>query len=47
LCRDPDGDEVRLGVAFAAAEGGEAPRFDAWAQLAQVLLLTNELMFVD
>ena len=39
LRREPTAEESRLGSAFARARG--------WPQYAQVLLMTNELMFVD
>ncbi|MFO0801959.1 MAG: PSD1 and planctomycete cytochrome C domain-containing protein [Gemmataceae bacterium] len=49
LARDPDADEVRIGVAFVAAaeKSTEKQALGAWAQFAQILLLTNEMMFVD
>jgi hypothetical protein len=52
LCRMPNADEMRLGLRFvvAAEEARKqaAPsQLDPWQELAQVLLLTNELMFVD
>ncbi len=39
LGRDPDDDELRFGQEFVSDA--------AWAEYAQVLLMTNELMFVD
>ena len=39
LGRDPTAEETRLGSAFTEARG--------WAEYAQVLLMTNEFMFVD
>jgi hypothetical protein len=49
LCRKPAEAEVRLFLDFvqSARMPGESSRLDRWQQLAQVLLLTNELMFVD
>jgi Protein of unknown function (DUF1553)/Protein of unknown function (DUF1549)/Planctomycete cytochrome C len=49
LLRDPDPAEAQAGLAFvaaAAAENEKSP-LGAWEQYAQVLLLTNEFMFVD
>src|SRR5262249_29078324 len=52
LCRWPGAGEVRLALDFVAAAeksrnqpGGS--RLESWQQLAQMLLLTNEMMFVD
>jgi hypothetical protein len=50
--RSPEGEEVQAGVEFVAsaeASQGSAARsqLSPWAQYAQVLLLTNEVMFVD
>ena len=52
LGRDADESEVLLGRAFVAASeasraSGTPSPLDSWSQFAQVLLLTNELMFVD
>src|SRR5262245_62137835 len=49
LLRDPDANEVKVGLAFveAAAAAKEKSPLGAWEQYAQVLLLTNEFMFVD
>jgi hypothetical protein len=52
LRRAPDGDETRVGLQFLAAaaesrEGAAPSKLDPWAQYAQVLLITNEAMFVD
>jgi hypothetical protein len=52
LCRQPDAGEVRLALDFVAAAGKSrhqpgGSRLEPWQQLAQVLLLTNETMFVD
>jgi hypothetical protein len=52
LCRRPDTGEVRLALDFVAtAEKSQHPpggsRLEPWQQLAQVLLLTNEMLFVD
>jgi Protein of unknown function (DUF1553) len=49
LLRDPDPNELKVGLAFvdAAAAAKEKSPLGAWEQYAQVLLLTNEFMFVD
>jgi hypothetical protein len=52
VCRRPDPDEVQIALRFlAAAEQArsqeEKSQLDPWQQFAQVLLLMNELMFVD
>jgi hypothetical protein len=53
LTRAPAPAEARLALAFVALaensrkQSAEKSRLDPWQQLAQVLLLTNELMFVD
>jgi hypothetical protein len=52
LGRNPDAEEVRLALAYidAAEREGlleEPAQLGPWQRLAQVLLLTNELMFVD
>ena len=47
LAREPDADEVRMGLGFVAAAGAGGSRLTPWQQLAQVLLLTNEFMFVE
>jgi len=39
--------EVNLGQTFMAAQSQAGPPFHRWKQYAQVLLLSNELMFVD
>jgi hypothetical protein len=50
LSRKPTPDEVAVGVAFAE-ETGKAKvtgnQLTAWEQYAQVLLLSNEFLFVD
>jgi hypothetical protein len=46
--REPTGDEVRIGLRFVEAPASEErSQLTAWQQYAQVLLLTNETMFVD
>jgi hypothetical protein len=47
--REPDEEEVRLGVQFVtAATPAPAPTaLTAWERYAQVLLLANEFAFVD
>ncbi|HJZ92240.1 MAG TPA: DUF1549 and DUF1553 domain-containing protein, partial [Gemmataceae bacterium] len=49
LLRDPDPNEMQVGLAFveAAVAAKEKSPLGAWDQYAQVLLLTNEFMFVD
>ncbi|HKB06473.1 MAG TPA: PSD1 and planctomycete cytochrome C domain-containing protein [Gemmataceae bacterium] len=49
LLRDPDPTETKAGLAFveAAAATKEKSALGPWEQYAQVLLLTNEFMFVD
>jgi hypothetical protein len=47
--RPPDADELRLGLAFVNRPEPAPPAggMSAWERYAQVLLLSNELMFVD
>ena len=54
--REPTQEEVALGLYFVAARteaatpessGEDRETADAWPQYAHVLLMTNELMFVD
>jgi mono/diheme cytochrome c family protein len=50
--RDPSADELRLGLRFvraapASAGATEEPPLTPWERYAQVLLMSNELMFVD
>ena len=52
LSRKPEAAEVRLALDFLAADEehrhrSQHSRLDPWQRLAQVLLLTNEAMFVD
>jgi hypothetical protein len=49
LLRDPAEAEAKAGLAFVEAAGAvkEKSALGAWEQYAQVLLLTNEFMFVD
>jgi hypothetical protein len=52
LCRAPSAGEVGLALDFLAKVGKnsrqpEKSRLDPWEQYAQVLLLTNELLFLD
>jgi hypothetical protein len=52
LCRAPSAAEVRLALDFLAGAAKsqsqpEKSRLDPWGQYAQVLLLTNELLFLD
>jgi hypothetical protein len=45
LGRIPDGDELEQGVRFVQSAGGS--KLTPWEEYAQVLLMTNEAMFVD
>jgi uncharacterized protein DUF1553 len=49
LNRAPDGDELAIGRQFisAAAAPTEEQKLSAWEQYAQLLLLANEVMYVD
>ena len=48
LARDPDANEVKVGLRFIESPlGPERSQLSAWQMYAQVLLLTNEMMFVD
>lgn len=56
LGRLPDGEELALATAFMKGQvessngggpKGAEPPLSTWEQLSQVLLLTNEFMFVD
>ncbi|MDQ3332471.1 MAG: DUF1553 domain-containing protein, partial [Planctomycetota bacterium] len=49
LLREPTLDEITAGVTFVtdASENAGASQLDPWQQYAQVLLMTNEMMFVD
>ena len=48
LCRDPDPAETQAALRFLNAEQvDKESKLTPWEQLAQVLLLTNEAMFVD
>jgi hypothetical protein len=49
LARAPRPEEVQMGVRFVSQMGGSktGSQLTAWQQYAQVLLLTNELMFMD
>lgn len=49
LCRPPETAEVKLALDFVAAaeRSRDKSRLDPWQQLIQVLLLTNEFLFVD
>lgn len=47
LLREPTAEELSAAVAFVTAANEEGTQLDRWQQYAQVLLLTNELMFVD
>ncbi len=45
--RDPSADELAESLAFVTAAAESASPLKAWEQLAQVLLASNELMYVD
>jgi hypothetical protein len=48
LNRLPDSDELAIGRQFVAtAATNEEPKMSVWEQYAQLLLLTNEVMYVD
>jgi hypothetical protein len=46
IARSPSAAEVQAGLRFVG-NGAESSQLNAWQQYAQVLLLTNEVMFVD
>ncbi len=45
--RPATSEETRAALAFVGATAGSKSPLNAWEQLAQVLFLTNEMMFVD
>ena len=45
--RTPSDRELSLGVKFAAAKANPADKLTRWQQYAQILLASNELMYVD
>jgi hypothetical protein len=45
--RDPSIDEVATALDFIDAPADSGSKLNAWEQLAQVILSTNELMYVD
>ena len=47
LGRTPTADELALGRGFVAEANSGGTTFGAWAQYAQVLLLSNEFLFID
>ena len=48
LNRSPDNDELAIGRDFLAAPAStDGPKLSALEQYAQLLLLTNEVMYVD
>src|SRR5581483_2970751 len=47
LARPANADEVSLGLTFVGRPQDPASRMSPWEQYTQVLLLTNEFMFVD
>jgi hypothetical protein len=48
FARNPDASEIQVGLRFLEAPpGSERSQLTPWQQYAQVLLMTNEVMFVD
>jgi hypothetical protein len=47
LSRDPDSGETELAMQFVSAQKTDDVKMSPWEKLAQVLLLTNEFLFVD
>jgi hypothetical protein len=48
LGRQPEEAEIRIALDFiAAVEKSQQSQLGTWQQYAQVLLLTNEMMFLD
>lgn len=47
LTRDPSPGELDLGLRFVQSDGMSDSQLSTWEQYVQILLLTNELMFVD
>ena len=47
FARDPNTEERAACQAFVAAPADPATKLSPWEQLAQVLLSSNELMYVD
>ncbi len=47
FARDPNAEELQLARQFLQASPDASSQFTAWEQLAQVLLLSNELMYID
>jgi hypothetical protein len=45
--RDPSPEELEIGCQFVSAETDPAAKLSLWEQYAQLLLLTNEFMYVD
>ena len=45
--RDPSPDELAAALAFVKETQSEQSQLDMWQQLAQVLLCSNELMYLD
>jgi hypothetical protein len=50
--RTPTAEEISSAIEFVEGQGGDSPeddgsRLSRWEQLAQVLVLTNEFLFVD
>lgn len=47
LTREPNQDELAMALSFLNKQKDSAGQQDVWAKLAQVLLLTNEFLFID
>jgi hypothetical protein len=47
LTRDPSTEELAESVAFVTSAAEGQSQLTVWQQLAQVLLASNELMYVD
>ena len=47
LAREPAAAEMAVAMGFISSAPSEGSQLNAWQQFAQVLLLTNEAIFVD
>jgi hypothetical protein len=47
LQRLPEADEISASVEFVSQPKDDSTKLSVWEQLAQVLLSSNELMYVD
>jgi hypothetical protein len=45
--RDPDGDELKLAAEFLSRPDSQSMGLTRWEQYAQVLLVSNEALYVD